>query len=250
MPRILFIIFSSILLVPVGSAETPSQQDPALSDLDALTGRWIALRGTLAEEKRDWRERKSVWEEEIELLEEESSALQKEIEAGREVLSSAEERREALLARSGKTESELEELDTVLSRVRLEVETLLPLVPDSLRDRIPALQGDGGRSRDAQRLTAALAAIESLHNQLHGTRELIEMNGQARQVDVLYLGLARGFAVSPKNDWAAIGVPGEDGWIWSEGQVDPHSVRTLIEVYHQRETATLVPVPLTVEDSP
>lgn len=232
-------------MIPALTAETPS-----LQDLDALTARWIALRGTLAEEKREWQARKTVWEEEIELLEEESSALQREIESGREVLSSAEERRETLLARSEKTQTELEELDAVLSRNRLQVELLLNAVPDSLRDRIPALQGDGGRSRNAQRLTAALAAIESLHNQIHGTREMIAADGQARQADVLYLGLARGFAVSPKNDWAAVGVPGKNGWVWSQARVEPEAIRTLIEVYHQRETATLVNVPLAVEESP
>ena len=51
-----------------------------LDTLDALVGRWMALRTTIAEETRDWDARRAQWNTEIELLEREAGALKAEVE--------------------------------------------------------------------------------------------------------------------------------------------------------------------------
>jgi hypothetical protein len=233
-------------------------QEPTLSDLDALTGRWIELRGTLAEEVRLWRNRRAAWEEEIALLEQETGILRQELETTRDLLSTAEERRTDALARREQVEAHLDEADAVLDTALRDIRNLSPFIPAPLKDQLPHdLQrvlddgaGDLPRAQRAQRLVAFLSTLESMQNRYHAVQQTLDTGTGRRQVEVLYLGLARGFAVSPNSDWAAVGVPGEDGWSWSPDGVDPLQVRRLIEVFHRRETAALATVPLQVEESP
>jgi hypothetical protein len=230
-------------------------QEPALSDLDALTGRWIALRGTLAEEQRVWNNRKAAWQEEIALLEQEAEVLGQELETTREVLSTSEEQRADAQARRQEVEQQLNEADAVLNRGLTEVRQLAAMIPPPLRSRLPAdLQSllqpgsaDLPRAQRAQRLVAFLSTLESMQNAYHGVQQTLETDAGRRQVEVLYIGLARGFAVSPGNDWAAMGTPAPEGWTWTEEGVNPREVRQLIEVYHRRETAALATLPLAVE---
>jgi hypothetical protein len=65
-------------------------------------------------------------------------------------------------------------------------------------------------------------------------------------VDVLYIGLARGFAVTPDSDWAAIGVPDEAGWAWTPAPSNAGMIRKAIAVVNRQQTAQLVELPLQV----
>lgn len=253
---LLFLLFLSgaATLSPL-SAQSSS---PSLRDLDALTARWIALRGTLAEEQRQWRNRKNAWEQEIDLRQEEAAALETELDATREELSSTEERQSDLLARRQELETSLQSMDRTLDRASGRVRELANLLPPPLFDELSAdlraiareSSPPPPRAERAQRLVAFLSAVESMQNRTHAVSETLEVEGTRRQVDVLYLGLARGFAVSPRNDWAAVGTPGPEGWTWTPGSVDPDRVRKLVDIHQQRETATLVPLPLAVEETP
>ncbi len=233
-------------------------QEPSLSDLDALTQQWIGLRSTLSEEKRLWVRRKTAWEGELELLEEQKRVLGKEVEATRDRLTSAEERRADVVARRERAEQELEEIDTVLTQAVEEARQVARAVPEPLFQQLPSeLQAFGTskgaevlRAQRAQRLVAFLSTIESMQNRFHAVQQTLETDAGRRQVEVLYMGLARGFAVSPGNDWAAVGTPGDAGWTWTSEGLNPVAVRQLLDVYHRRQTAMLVPVPVAVEEAP
>jgi len=253
---LLFSLLLPALLYTCNSAF--AEKPPSLADLDVLTARWIALRGTLAEESRLWKSRKTAWDEEIELLEEESTALGRQLDATREGFTTSKERRADMLARRESTGDELERVNIVLDQASHDIRNLAALAPSSLRATLPtellAFIEDGAidlpRTQRAQRLVAFLSTLESMQNRFHVVRETLEVNGTRRQVDVIYLGLARGFAVSPANDWAAVGTPTAEKWSWIPGTVDPQQVRLALNVYNRQETATLASLPLAVEDAP
>lgn len=254
-PVYLFVLFLSLA---AGPAEEPGSV--SLGDLDALTGRWIELRGQLAEESRLWENRKTRWEEEIRLLREESEILKQELAAGRDFRTSYEEERTQQLARAEQAASELRRLEEVLEKTVRELTRLFPIIPESLGQSLPLdaaeltaeKSGENARVRRSQELLAVLSGLEAMQNRFHVERERIETGGQRRQVDVLYLGLARAWAVSPDGTWAGIGRPGETGWEWTAGGVDPLQVQKALQVHNRQITAELVPLPLHIsgEDQP
>lgn len=253
-----FLRFLFIFLATVPLSLFPAEAPPTLADLGSQTDLWIGLRGTLAEEERTWRQQKAAWLSELQLLEEEQRALATELTRSQDRISTVEEDKAGTLTRKENAEQQLRELDTVLDRAIAQARSLVEMAPESLKSgwgsEVLSFAEDGSpnapRSQRAQRLVALLSAIESLQNRFHTTRETVESSEITRQVDVVYLGLARGFAVSPGNDWSAVGVPAADGWMWIPGGVDPLAVRKLIQVYERQETAALVTVPLAVEEAP
>jgi len=230
----------------------------SLTELDALVGRWMTLRTTLAEERRDWDARRAQWEDEIALLEQEDKTLTREIEEGSSFASSVEQERAAVLARKERMERELHLLRGVLDRAEADLKRWRLRIPGGLL--APLNAGFGALTvspkeaakqplaKRAQTVAALYTQIEAMQNRFHATRESLEIDGSRRQVDVLYVGLARAFAVSPADDWAAIGTPTESGWSWTPGSVEPPAVRLAIDVLNRQATAQLVSLPMQVAE--
>jgi len=238
----------------VAAGEAGEARDD-LDTLDALVERWLALRATIAEEKREWEARREQWEEEIALLEREAGTLKKEMDEGDTFASSVEKKRAEALARKERMESELQKLRAVLDRAETDLRRWRERIPPALMasvtgfDALPATQTEAGKrplTKRAQTVAALYTQIETLQNRFHAARETLDVAGTRRQVDVLYIGLARAFAVSPANDWAAVGVPADAGWTWTLSVEDAQSVRRAIDVLSRRETAQLVTLPMRV----
>jgi hypothetical protein len=65
-------------------------------------------------------------------------------------------------------------------------------------------------------------------------------------VDVLYLGLAAGFAVAPDGASAALGQPGESGWTWRAAPAGEtaDAIRRAIAVHRREAPVSLTRLPL------
>ncbi len=245
---------SCLLAVRTPAGETPPAAE--LRTLDGLVEHWMALRTTLAEEKREWDERRWQWEDEIALLEKEAETLRREREDGISFASSFEAKRAVALAHKERTEAELRKLRPVLDRAEADLRRWQERIPAGLRSplaagfaALPATQTQADKlplARRAQTVAALYAQIETLQNQFHAVCETLNVEGGRRQVDVLYVGLARAFAVSAGNDWAAVGVPSDPGWSWTPAPGEATAIRRVIDMVNRKAAAQLVDLPLQV----
>jgi hypothetical protein len=243
-----------IILIPcqLWAGET----ERSLNELDVLVGRWMTLRSTIAEEKREWSARRDQWEEEIRLLELEAETLKKEIDEGCTFASSVEKDRAGVQARKECMEDELHSLKSILDRAEADLHRWRDRIPPGLGaamvsvfGMLPASQEEAEKAplaKRAQTVAALYTRIETLQNQFYISREMLDVDGTRRLVDVLYVGLARAFAVSRNNDWAAIGIPDTRGWSWRTAREDASAVRHAIDVLNRHETAQLVELPMQV----
>jgi len=254
----LAILLPILFLAVRVSAGDASDTRGDLTTLDGLVGRWMTLRTTLAEEKREWKERREQWEEEIALLSKEAETLKREKDEGNTFSSSFETKRAEALARTERIGTELRKLRAVLDRAESDLRRWRGRIPPGLMPSltagfgaIPTTQKDAEKlplTTRAQTVAALYTQIETLQNQFHATRETLDAEGTRRQVDVLYVGLARAFAVSPGNDWAAVGVPADTGWIWTPSTKDAIAVRRTIGVLNRQATAQLIALPMQVAE--
>jgi hypothetical protein len=217
----------------------------------------MALRSDLAAEQRTWDTQRTQLQREIDILEKESAALEREIARGTGLAASVEEERADLLARTAAMEKELDQLRPVLDRAEAELRDWERRLPQGLRRQMESLfhtlpssqaEADGTpATRRAQTIAALFTQIEDLQHGFHATRETLEVgDGGRRQVDVLYFGLARAFAVSQDDTWAAIGEPSEGGWAWSPEPAHASAIRGALNVFNREETARLVSLPFQV----
>lgn len=227
----------------------------SLHDLDTMVERWMLLRATIADEKRVWKAQKQQWEGEIALLKQESETLSSEIEAANTFVSSVEKERSTALQQKEKMEAELEKLETVITEAENELRKWQKRIPSGLQKHVTAFDmlpvaSKGSKylslPKRAQAVAAIYAQIEFLQNQLHTTQELLDTGTTRRQVEVLYMGLSIAYAVSPGNDWAAIGTPSAQQWIWTPSEKDAKTIRQAIDIFKRQEPAKLITLPITV----
>ena len=229
-------------------------QQPA-GDLDALVGRWMALRSEIAAEKSQAREREAAWTEEIALLEAEKAALLKETAEFDATASGEERKRAEQAAELDRLRTALEEARPALDRAEAGLRAWRKNIPESLLggadkqfDALPETAAQAAREADGarvQRVVSLLTHIETLQAGIHPAQETLDTGaGARRRVDVVYLGLARGFAVSSDNTWAAVGEPGAAGWTWSARPEAAAEIRSAVEMLRREKTAGFVRLPL------
>lgn len=248
--KIIYTLVAFALTAPLLATE-----EPTLKELDALVGRWIGLRTTIAEEQREWDARQNQWNAEIKLLSQESAMLDSEMEIFSGAASAEEQERAKLLARKHAMTAELDKLKAALDAAELEMKAWKIRLPESLRlpldplfKALPETQADADKleiTKRVQTIVALYTQIENLQYGFHCTSEMLDVgNGERRQVDVIYVGLSRAFAVSLNNEWAAVGIPGSNGWNWQAHSEHADSVRSAIVVFNRQKAAELVRLPM------
>ncbi len=229
--------------------------DADLGTLEGLVGRWIALREKIAVEKQAWEKQQARWREEITVLEAEKTTLTREISEARKLTSSVQADRERLAAEQAAMREAIEAIAPAVSRAEAVLRQWRKRLPPSLAaplrktfDELPAGHESAKKSAIGprlQRVIALYSQIETLQHGIHVVREIIPLPDAARrEVDVVYIGLARGFAVSGDGRWAAIGTPADDGWTWTpRPELAPH-IRKAVNVAGNTAPAALVDLPL------
>ena len=238
-----FVLLSVLLTAPAAFASTNALPAPVRT-LESLVSEWIKLRSEIAAEERELAERELQWNEEIRLLETEKVELEKELADADAVLTSAQQERAGLLEDNRGMQEALAALEPILDRAEAELRRWEKRVPPSLcKDllplfaKLPPAQSGGEKGDVAQRLQAVIALytqIESLQHGIHVTREMLPTTAASRrELDVLYIGLAAGFGVSPDNQAAVVGKLSEEGWTWESRNDLAQKVRRALNIFNR-----------------
>ncbi|MCE9613467.1 MAG: DUF3450 domain-containing protein [Lentisphaerae bacterium] len=239
------------------AAPTRAEDTNALPSLEGLVRQWVDLRTQTASESRAAVEQEQHLRTEIDILERERASLQSQ----RDDLDRQQQARAADLnaqsARQAQLKATLDGLRPAVERAEADLRRWQPRIPEPLSGPVAAdfqqLSSSAARPGDeplAQRLMVALALytrIEALQGSMNVVKQILtDGQGGRREMEVLYLGLARGFAVSPDDQWAAVGVPAADGWHWEARPALAEAIRRAIELQQRGHPAALSPLPLQV----
>ncbi|NCC52599.1 MAG: DUF3450 family protein [Spartobacteria bacterium] len=248
---------TGLLVAGVAAAQATNDLPDDVRALEALVGQWMGLRAEMATEQRVWNQRREQWAAELALLEREAETLGREISRGSGLASSVEQEHRRLLARQEALLRIQDQLRPALDRAEAELRAWHAQIPDPLGEELadafralPRTQAEADKmplTRRARAIAALYARIESLQNTVHVTQQMLETaGGTRRQVEVLYIGLSRGFAVTPDNAWAAVGVPGDNGWAWTPAHEAAPAIRAAIAIANRQQTARMVTLPMQV----
>ena len=256
----LLLLLAAVLLAPACPTRAESNA-PSASGLEGLVSEWVTLRGEIAAEKRNWAEAKARWAEETRVLETEKAALEQTLAETRASAAAAEAERARMSDRKADLDRVLDGLRPTLAEAEANAMRWQPRIPAALAERLkdafariptsPEAAAAMPVTRRAQLLVALYTEIEALQHGVHVTREVLGAGGdRRREVDAVYLGLARAFAVSPDGEWAAVGVPGPGGWTWSARPELAPEVRRAIAVVNRQTPAEMVALPLEASQAP
>jgi hypothetical protein len=231
-----------------------------LPALENLVGEWSRLRVAIADEQRSWKDQEDHWRTEISLLQMEAERLREELESAADVEASVETAQLDAQRNLDRLSQSFDGLRALLSPAENALRAWPDRLPSPLRvpldaafQRLPknpeeaALLTNGAR---LQTVVAFYSEIDKLQQDVHFVKEVLARpDGSRQEMDVCYLGLARAFAVSPDNAWAAVGTPAENGWVWEPHPAIAERVRRAVSVYNRELAAELISLPLRVTES-
>lgn len=230
------------------SAARPAASIAALED---LVSRWIELKTAIASENREWRVDRERLETELNLLEKEKLLLKEEIAAARLERDSRAGESAALASRKEELEKVLERTVPALAGAEGVLADLREIIPppalpplEPLYDRLRR-SGEEPVSRRLQAILGLFGEIEGLHGSIRVSREVLALTaGRRREFDVIYLGLARGFAVSDDSSEAGIGEVTAGGWDWRRADAAARQIRSVVDSFRRDRPPVLIELPL------
>ncbi len=242
----------------IGSPHTANGPAPTL---EQLVAQLVTLRTQIAAEKRAWKEKEQTWQSELQLLRTEAAALEKDVASCRAVVQAQEKERADVERRRERLSGVLAALGPILDGAERELrqwQTRLPpsLLTGTLRktfSELPATPDAAqsvGASRRVQVVLALWTQIEELLHTISITRELVPLDGGgACEMDVMYVGSARAFAVSADDRRACIGTVGADGWQWVSCPDLAGEIRRAIRIAQRELPPSPVRLPLPAAQS-
>lgn len=220
-----------------------------LATLESLTAQWIALRAERADEQRAWADESARLQLELRLLQDAGSHLNEELAALQSQASDAESDQTDLLRELEAHQQSRETLRTALAETAPRLETRLNALPPS---RLPELRED----RDAldaagSELLPRIRALLSLHNRLlqlqtslFAHNDVIDLPGGRREMNILWLGTARAYAVNADRTHAATGSLTPDGWQWTPAPELAPRIAAALRLFNQKAPPALITLPV------
>jgi hypothetical protein len=238
------------LCLPLTAVAQESEPDARVVELRETIARIVDVKSQASKERSDWEARKAEMSEllglhrrELELLTEEleKSGLSATGEDGRRQEAEAEIS-DLKDARRAASEAVARNRDRALG---LAARFPKPLGLEAEVDRL-SLEGwkPGDEPRDGlQAILGLITKAEQFNRRISRSKELRD----GREVEVLYLGLARAYYADRSGN-AGIGTPGSDGWAWeSRPELAGEIVKAFDELDRKRPPE-LVELPVRILD--
>jgi hypothetical protein len=245
-------LMMSLLVAHWAASAAPAaaeDSDAAVVELRETISKIVDVETTRSREAADWRARRESMNELLGLHRKEIALLDEELERAGRSAAGHDSRREEL-------ETEIAAFKEVRREVRAAVERLRPRAlaiaarfPETLAEEV---EGDLYRLEDwtpdddpreaVRAILEVIGAAEQFNRRI--TRET-EIRG-GREVEVIYLGLARAY-YADRSGHAGVGVPGGDGMVWTPRPEIAAEVVKALDQLDRKRPPELVAWPLKID---
>jgi hypothetical protein len=232
---------TTIVLLVAAFAPPISAQKAAdpIQEVDALTQQWTSLEHQKDLLRSAWRTQKPVLEQQLVLLTREIGELNALLEATAQQQGAVEQRRLEMLEEQTQLEQESAALEASLARASLELRSIDRDLPPPLA---AAWAEELARlDNPLETVTPRFQKLLDLLRQLDDFDAKVTLNevvmtlgdGREHVVKQVYLGLSHGWYVTADERFAAAGMAGPDGWIWTP-VTDAAPIARIVGILEQR----------------
>lgn len=224
---------------------------------------WVQAKKTLAAERADWAEEKQRLIDLNQIRRAELTELQAVVTNLTGRLDAAVTKRADLEKSETTLKGELAAMEQRLAAWETALRPKLATLPTplrvSLREPIGRIESPSSKATVDVRvrdLVFILAETAAFHHDLRVHSELREIDGDAREVDVLYLGLAQAYYVNKSGTLAGRGTPskggskGGGGWTWTARNELAEDIRVAIDMARKDRAPGMVRLPIAQGDAP
>jgi hypothetical protein len=245
------LVLAPLLLAPA-SRLAAQEAAPAPATVQQKTQEWIETRRLIGEETAAWQAEKATLSSLTDIRRKEIEQLGEFIEAGGARVDELAQKRAAFAKEESDLRAWRSDLDRRLASLEEGLRPLVPRFPPPLRQkveesllRLESPDPESPLQNRARDLLLVLQAFVDFQNSVSLDREVREIDGERREVEVLYLGMAQAWYVDATGRHSGSGVPGEDGWTWSADPSLAPRVRAAVEIQARRAQPAFVELPIT-----
>lgn len=241
------------------SASAFAQESTPPSVIQEKVQQWVEAKKTLAAERASWAEEQQRLTDLNQVRRAELTELQAVVTNLTDRLDAAVSKRADLEKSETTLKGELAAMEQRVAAWENALRPKLAGLPTPLRDAlaepIHRIENPKGTAVEARvrDLVFILAETAAFHHDLRLHRELREIDGEAREVDVLYLGLAQAYYVNKSGTIAGRGTPATpatpgakaaDGWNWTARNELADDIRRAVDMARKDRAPGMVRLPI------
>lgn len=237
-----------VLIGAVAAGQSPSELETKIIE-------WVNTERMISEEREEWNVEKETLDDTLAVMKQERESLNDIIASANEQRSSAEAERAELLESREELQAFTSVLADGISEAESRIRQTVALLPEPLQEelipltaRLPSPENADSLALSArlQVVVGILSKIETFNNVVTEVSEIRRESDQTIEVHTLYFGLGGAYYVDAQGLRAGVGVPGANGWEWSDRPELAPQIQKLYRIYNGA-SAEFVPVPVTIK---
>lgn len=247
-PMRLPILATLIGLTPLWAQET--EPDTAVVELRATIGKIVDAETQRSREVADWEARKQEMGMLLEVHRKELELLTEELDKAGASAGGFDERKQAAEADLAKLKEARRVVKEAVVKAKPRALALAKRLPAPLKEEVEvdrqileAWTAEAEAREGLQAILAIVANAERFNRRITRTEE--ERDG--REVEVLYLGLARAY-YADRSGHAGVGVPGKDGWEWTANPALSGELRNAFSQLDRKLPPKVVNLPVQIQE--
>lgn len=222
--------------------------------LESLVEQLTEVQQQVELEKQNGLEEQKRLQNMLMLLEKEKAMLEKEVKKMEKDKHAGRVERIQWLADKQRLEKALSSNQLVLEHIEADLQKWQTGLPPALAKEIDSLFGrlkQAGNRSVSHRMQTVITIntkIENYQKSINFVKEVLkDSKGNPREMDVLYIGLAAGYAVAVDGKAAAVGTPGLKGWQWQWRPQLAGQIKKAMAFYSHQQIADFVQLPVKLE---
>jgi hypothetical protein len=234
-------------------ATLPLVAQNALADTRDVLEQWVETKQIISEEQHDWQLEQAILQDTELLLSNELTRLNQALDALAASATAADEDRTELAAEKEALTLASNVVASNLSGMEAQIKEIIATLPAPLVDKIKPLArrlpNDPKSTQVAlgervQNIVGILSQADKFNATITQTAESREISaGKVVEVRTLYWGLAMAYFVDASGEYAGIGYPTKDGWVWPVVAGSGAGIKKLLDVYEGTGEIQFVTVP-------
>lgn len=222
--------------------------DPAL--LQKQTAEWIETRRLISAESAAWEMEKASLSDLNAIRQRETRQLAEFVKAAGERVAELDGQKTKSAGEKANLQQWRKSFEEEVTALEATLKPMLPAFPAPLRDkigdaiaRLESPAEDVALQNRARDVLLILQAAHEFQNEITLASEVRDLDGEKREVEVLYLGMSQAWFVNASGRYSGSGAPGDAGWIWKVEPGLAASIRQAIEVQKRAATPSFVDLP-------
>ncbi len=228
----------------------------AHSQTRSVVEKWVQTKKLVAQLKADWKEEREILNHSIAAFEREIAAVKSAIQGVDADQSQADIEFDEVSQEKNKLTQFGDRLKSLLAKLEQSIISLNRRLPAGLQQSVSSMINRIPEDPENTKvsLSSRMVNVVGFINEVNKFNGSISVSSELRQnesgaelqVKVLYVGLAQAYFSSPDGSFAGIGLPGGEGWEWSNQPSMAPAIQQAIEIYEGSAPAAFVELPMTI----